>query len=74
MKLRKIGDFNYKGSHGYYVEAVDIARDAPRYAAIGFEFLEDTEVSALARGLVIESPVLDSDPDQWLHHRIDNCF
>jgi hypothetical protein len=74
MRLRTVGEFSYKGSHGFYVEAVDLPQTEPRYAAIGFEFLEEQEIRALALGRVIESPVLEPDPDGWLHHRIEYCF
>lgn len=74
MRLQKIGDFVFKGSHGFYVEAVDQPRDVPRYAAIGFECLEDAEIRKLRDGEIIVSPVLDADPARWLHSRIDTCL
>jgi hypothetical protein len=84
MRLRKVGTFQYKGSSGLYVEAVDIARDQPRYAAIEYGQMDETESRALDRGQVIESTILDRgqviestildlDPEGWLHHRLEDC-
>jgi len=73
MRLRKVGTFQYKGSSGLYVEAVDIARDQPRYAAIEYGQMDETESRALDRGQVIESTILDLDPEGWLHHRLEDC-
>jgi len=74
MRLRKIGDYQYKGSAGIYLEAVDVPRTKPRYAAVDWEFLPDEIFPAIDRGEVFESTVLDADPHWWLHDRIDECF
>ena len=73
MRLRKVGTFRYKGDQGLYVEAVDRAHDQPRYAAIAYGAMLETESRALDRGETIESTVLDLDPEGWLHHRLDDC-
>ena len=74
MRLRKIGTFEYKGSHSLYVEAVDLSTDTPRYAAIEYGFLDERESRALNLGQIVDTHVLDSDPHWWLHHRLDDCF
>ena len=63
MKLRKIGTFQYKGDQGLYVEAVEVPRDQPRYAAISYGAMAEAESRALDRGAVVESTVLDNDPE-----------
>lgn len=34
MRLRKIGDYQYKGSVGIYLEAVEVPRSELRFAAV----------------------------------------
>lgn len=70
MLLRKIGDFNVKGSRGYYLEAVERPAGTRRYTAIGFEFLEDAHIRALARGETIDIP----HDEHFMVERIDECF
>jgi hypothetical protein len=74
MRLRKIGSFLYKESVGLFVEAVDKDMDAPRYAAIEYGQMEETESIALDHGDIVESTILDADPEGWLHTRIDACL
>jgi hypothetical protein len=64
----------YKGSQGLYVEAVERPRDQPRYAAVEYGLMDEAESRALDRGEVINSAILDLDPEHWLHHRIDQCL
>lgn len=73
MRLRKVGTFVYKGSPGLYVEAVDVPRDQPRYAAIGYGEMEEAESRALDRGETIDSTILALDPVGWLHTRLELC-
>ena len=54
MRLRKIGDYQYKGSVGVYLEAVDVPRTRPRYAAVDWAFLADALHPALRREEVLD--------------------
>lgn len=74
MRLRKIGNFRHKDSVGLYVEAVDLPLEAPRYAAIEYGQMEESESRALDRGETVESTILDADPEGWLHQRIEECL
>jgi hypothetical protein len=73
MRIRKIGTFTYKGDQGLYVEAVDLPRHVPRYAAISYGAMEEAESRALDRGDIVASTILDLDPAGWLHHRLEDC-
>ena len=74
MRLRQCGTFQYKGSVGLYLEAVDIPADQPRYAAVDDGAMDETASRRLDAGEIVESPILDLDPAGWLHRRIDDCL
>jgi hypothetical protein len=74
MRLRKVGEFQCNGSVGIYVEAVDRPMNEPRYAGIEYGQMEETESIALDHGDIVESAVLDADPEGWLHTRVDECL
>ncbi len=75
MQVRKIGTWEETrvGSgydSGFYLEAVDIPRDRPRYAAVSYSALwEDTQTKPLARGECVELDLTEED----LASRIDEC-
>ena len=63
-QVRKVGDWSLNrsgphGSAGYYVEAIEVPRDQPRYALADPDYLEEAVSHALVRGEVV---ALDLDP------------
>lgn len=59
MQIRKIGDWKEEKvasgfDTGYYVEAIDIPRDQPRYAKVSCREIHDADIRRLARGETIE--------------------
>ena len=69
MRLRKIGDYQLKGSVGVYLEGVDIPRTQPRYAAVDWAGLPDDLFPAMRRG-----EVLDLALPVALFPRVDLCL
>lgn len=69
MRLRKIGDYQYKGRVGVYLEAVDVPRDQPRYAAVDWAGLPDELFHTIAHGLVVQF-----DLPVTLFPRVDLCL
>ncbi len=69
MRLRTIGDYQGKGRVGVYLEALDIPRTHPRYAAVDWVFLPDELFPAIRRG-----EVLDLAGPVTLFPRVDLCL
>lgn len=69
MRIRKVGEYQYKGDVGLYVEAVDRPAGQPRYAALDWAMLPEESFGPLDRKEIIESPVFI---DQW-YPRIEHC-
>lgn len=72
MRVKKIGTWEETKvasgfNHGFYLEAVDIPWDRPRYAAVAYMFIEDADIGRLDRG---ETVVLELDPED-LQERIN---
>lgn len=69
MRLRKIGDYQYKSSVGVYLEAVDVPQTQARYAAVDWAYLPDELFPAIRRG-----EVLDLALPVTLFPRVDLCL
>lgn len=66
MQIRKIGDWREERvssgpDNGFYVEAVDVARDRPRYAKVSFREIEDADIQRLDEGHTVEFPLARAD-------------
>ena len=69
MRLRKIGDYDYKGDVGWYFEAVDVPVNQPRYTAIDSMFLPDELFPAILAGEIFNYRKIAD-----LFYRIDECL